>query len=78
MLRPEPSSPPRLLKELYECRLFVGWELGDVYMALDILAVGVAYSNDPPVRAHHAGFIPLGTFFDKPARKDCLVTLSIS
>ena len=64
MLRPAPSSPPAYLEVLDECGLLGGWEVRAIHMALDVLAVLVTFSDDPPAWAHSACCVPFGPLLD--------------
>ena len=74
-LRPALSVPPAYLEVLDECRLLVGREVGATHVALDVLAVPVTLSDDPPACAHGAGFIPFGPLLDMLVHEDILVAL---
>ena len=75
MLRPAPSSPPAYLEILDECRLLGGWEIRAIHMALNVLAVLVTFSDDPPACAHPACCVPFGPILDTPIHEDILVAL---
>jgi len=76
MLRPAPSFPPAYLEILDECRLLVGREVRAIHVALDVLAVLVTFSDDPPAAcAHSACWSPFGPILDTPIHEDILVAL---
>jgi len=75
MLRPDLSSPPAQLEVLDECRLLVSREVRATYVALDVLAIVVTPSDDPPAWAHLAPVGPHRAGLDVLVREDVLVAL---
>ena len=75
MLRPDLSSPPAYLEILDECSLLGRREVGALHVALNVVAILVTLSDDPPAWAHSARCVPFGPLLDMLVHEDVLVAL---